>query len=87
VEVMPETTTGEYAPDGLASGMATETLLSKRRGNPGTPVISRSLAVINFWSVLTCRIKSIGVPQIKEGDVLILNGTLFVADEFAGMSG
>src|ERR1043166_9572854 len=76
---MLETVTVEEIPLGLPSGMATGTLLLKRTGSPGAPALRRKLRTRVSWSDLTKKEKSMGEPQIKLGEVLILNGVRLAA--------
>src|SRR6266404_1189756 len=81
------TTRYELVPRRSPSGMLTGVLLLNRITNPGVPDATMNWFVTVFWSDLTTKEKLIGIPQLKVGPVLILNGTRLVPDMPIGISG
>src|ERR1051325_5225390 len=86
-DAMLETTMMEFVPAGSASRMTAGKLLSKRTGPPAfVPEGRVSVVVEVIWSDLTVTLRTMGVPQMKSGAVLMVSGPELVACAPVGMS-
>ena len=61
--------------------------LGKALQASGKPVGTLNWAKPTPWSPTSCTVKSIGVPQTNEGEVLTLKAARFVAELNPGISG